>query len=516
MSEKLWWLKIGSLLTSASLRFAIDDRWLFATKLLERLRSTKFTSLAERGQAIFGRQIQSESQIQRYFDSKQFSKLSEFADSGDLKKLSRNERKLVNRATELEFLLGQHVPQSNAKSSEAKDPRVLFYLTNSLPHTHSGYAYRSQSTLRALAQFGIQVLGVTRLGYPITVGRIPRAAKEFVNGVPYFRLISWIYPASVLKRNTLAVDQLVELARDNDVNIIHTTTDYNNALLVAAAAEKLNVPWVYEIRGELEKTWLSRQEEQIRSNPNESEFYVRARRQEEACMHAADAVVALSEVSKSQLIERGIHPNKIVVIPNAVDDKFVGREFSRDDLREELGLPQGKIVGSVTSVVEYEGLDDLVRAAACGYEETVLIVGDGVYLPVLKDLARKLGVADRVIFARRQDNETIWKWYAAMDIFVVPRKDTLVCRTVTPIKPVMAQALGIPVIASDLPALREITGELANYVKPGDEIALARALNSTQIDECSRGELFKWAGEHTWNSNAMKNAEMYNRLLKTT
>src|SRR5699024_6414371 len=108
--------------------------------------------------------------------------------------------------------------------------------------------------------------------------------------------------------------------------------------------------------------------------------------------------------------------------------------------------PQGKIVGSVTSVVEYEGLDDLVRAAACGYEETVLIVGDGVYLPVLKDLARKLGVADRVIFAGRQDNETIWKWYAAMDIFVVPRKDTLVCRTVTPIKPVMAQALGIPVI----------------------------------------------------------------------
>ena len=60
MSEKLWWLKIGSLLTSASLRFAIDDRWLFATKLLERLRSTKFTSLAERGQAIFGRQIGSE------------------------------------------------------------------------------------------------------------------------------------------------------------------------------------------------------------------------------------------------------------------------------------------------------------------------------------------------------------------------------------------------------------------------------------------------------------------------
>lgn len=48
----------------------------------------------------------------------------------------------------------------------------------------------------------------------------------------------------------------------------------------------------------------------------------------------------------------------------------------------------------MTSVVEYEGLDDLIRAAANGYEGVILIVGDGVFLPDLKSLACSLGVQD--------------------------------------------------------------------------------------------------------------------------
>lgn len=515
MNDKLWWLRTGSLLVSATTRFAFEDHRLFASKLLERLRSTKFGPLAESIQRKTRVLSKPSSPIQRMFDEKQFSKISVIRDPDLLKNLSRREQKLIKRASELEQLLGQKIPNSNVIGIAANAPRVLFYLTNSLPHTHSGYAYRSQSTLSALSQYGIQVCAVTRLGYPVTVGQIPKAPKELVDGISYFRLLPWTYSGSVLKRSSAAVDQIVELALAQKSNILHTTTDYNNALIVAEAAKRLRVPWVYEVRGELERTWLSRQEESIRSNPEESEFYLRARHQEEASMHAANAVVALSEVSKLQLVDRGIDPNKIVVIPNAVEEQFIGKKFSKAALREELRLPKGKIVGSVTSVVEYEGLDDLIRAAANGYEGVILIVGDGVFLPDLKSLACSLGVQDRVIFAGRQPNKDIWKWYAVIDIFVVPRKDTLVCRTVTPIKPVMAQALGIPVVTSDLPALREITGELATYVEAGDENGLARALNSIDPEECSPDELYSWASEHTWNSNAYKNAEMYNQLLES-
>src|SRR5699024_4787124 len=65
----------------------------------------------------------------------------------------------------------------------------------------------------------------------------------------------------------------------------------------------------------------------------------------------------------------------------------------------------------------------------------------------------------------KQPATTIWKWYAALDIFVIPRKNQDVCRTVTPIKTLMAQANGVPVVASDLPALREVTGNKAIYFR---------------------------------------------------
>ena len=171
---------------------------------------------------------------------------------------------------------------------------------------------------------------------------------------------------------------------------------------------------------------------------------------------------ALSEISKKQLVERGVLAEKIHVIPNAVDEEFIGREFERSAIRRELGLPDIPLVGSVTAVVDYEGLDTLIESLQhLPIKAKVLIVGEGTARPELEALASSLGMRDRVIFTGRKPQDEIWKWYAALDLFAVPRKDTQVCRTVTPIKPLMAQSLGVPVVASDLPALREVTGGFA-------------------------------------------------------
>lgn len=502
------------LLFSASLRFALDDRGLFASKILERLRSTPLGSFAESVQRRMPGLSTSSSSVQRDFERKNFSKLAALAGSELLDDYSRNDTKLIKRAVELDTLLDHEVVGSSPKPTDQEMPRVLFYLTNSLPHTFSGYAYRSQSILKSLQRQGILVRAVTRLGYPITVGRFPGGPEEVIDGVMHSRLIPAKYSSSLLRRFSESVDHIERLAIEHNANILHTTTDYNNALIVAEAAKRLSIPWVYEIRGELEKTWLSKQESDVRSRPEASEFYTRARSLETECMKAANAVIALSQVSKAQLIKRGVAPAKIQVVPNAVDEAFVGMDYSKEQIRRELNLPPGKIVGSVTSVVEYEGLDDLVRALTKGLDATVLIVGDGVFLPRLRQLAMELGVSNQVIFAGRQDNAEIWRWYASMDIFVIPRKDTLVCRTVTPIKPVMAQALGVPVVASDLPALREITGGYATYVAPENSEELAHALNSIEPIKGNLPEIVDWAKSHTWKSNAIRISEMYNRLLK--
>src|SRR5699024_6404752 len=88
------------------------------------------------------------------------------------------------------------------------------------------------------------------------------------------------------------------------------------------------------------------------------------------------------------------------------------------------------------------------------------------------------------------------------------------CRTVTPIKTLMAQANGVPVVASDLPALREVTGNCAVYFQSEDPQNLAHAIRDVISDksgvanrQSERGK--KWVSSRTWDSNAEKLIHMY-------
>jgi glycosyltransferase involved in cell wall biosynthesis len=100
-------------------------------------------------------------------------------------------------------------------------------------------------------------------------------------------------------------------------------------------------------------------------------------------------------------------------------------------------------------------------------------------------------------------------WYhQALDVFVVPRKDLDVTRSVTPLKPVEAMACAKPVVASRLPALAEIvehevTGLLTT---PGNREELAGALRRL-LDDSRLAAEFGQRGrtrvlkERTWSAN---------------
>lgn len=506
------------LLCSAMLKMALDDPVVFIQKVFQRLKQSPFRAGIKYLPSIPHRKTT----VQRMFDEGQLRTLQEILASGtesiSFEEQSRADKHRIARASERLQLLEKEVTRADGRSvvrTQEKDdaPCVLFYLTNSLPHTMSGYTYRSHNTLLALKQSGIRVAAMTRLAYPLVVGKWPKKECEVVEGIPYFRSLPRSYPGSLIERLEIEIKLLVEQAREFGADILHTTTDYNNALVVAEAAKQLGIPWIYEVRGELENTWLSKQPVERQEALVKSDFYQLARRQETACMKAANAVVALSEVSKLQLLDRGVSEEKITVVPNAVHEETVDVEYDRSALREELGLEDGVTVGTVTSVVGYEGLDVLLRAVAFVPLVRVLIVGDGNARTDLEILTKELGLSDRVLFVGRQPNESIWKWYGVLDAFVVPRKNTPVCRNVTPIKALQAQALGVPVIASDLPALREITGQHAQYFQPENPEELAdclRGLGGYDAEQIEAGKA--WAGKHTWRHNAGRYSDMYYAL----
>lgn len=402
-------------------------------------------------------------------------------------------------------------------------PKTVFHvLTNSLPHTGSGYAQRTHSMLLAQAAAGWRVEAVSRLGYPVQVGRILANGRDVVDGIHYHRLVPGSLRAGMKGRLQQQAELTLELALKVRPSILHTTTPFTNALVTAAVADAIGVPWVYEVRGQLADTWASRRGNEAMN----SERYRLFRDREADAMNRADLVVTLGEQMRQGILQQGIDSRKIIICPNGVGGAFLEEPRNPSAARAELGLPaDGQWIGTVSSLVHYEGLDTLLESTALLTPRhpglRLLLVGDGVATAELRKRAADLGLGDRVVFTGRVPRARAHLYHQALDIFVVPRKDQQVTRNVTPLKPVEALASGRPVVASRLPALAEIvedgrTGLLAEAENPADLAAkLERLLLSTELrmrmGSAGRNEALS---RRTWTANAAVLAAAYDQLTE--
>lgn len=400
---------------------------------------------------------------------------------------------------------------------------VLHVLTNSVPHTQSGYALRSQAVLAAQQHAGLAVRAVTRVGYPVSVGRVGAHARDVVEGVRYDRLLPWRLEPLPHTRLQQMADETFRVVHGLRPQVLHTTTNFANALVAEAVARRLMVPWVYEVRGVLEETWVASRPADRREEAAASERFALLRAKETELMRAADRVVVLSEVSRQALVSRGVSAERIVVVPNGIDAALLDRDVASDEARARIGLPaDGFWVGTVSSLVDYEGFDVLLHAVRqmrdAGLDARAVIAGDGVTRPGLAALAEELELSDAVVLPGRVAPDQAWLWHRALDVFAVPRRDLPVCRSVTPLKPIEAMAAGRPVVASDLPALAEIVAAPgAGVVVPAEDArALAAALAELEGDPGLRGRYGvagrRFAATRTWQANGEVYRRMYEEL----
>lgn len=414
---------------------------------------------------------------------------------------------------------------TRAAAGPTQHPAALHVLTNSLPHTRSGYAYRSHAILTTLQGAGHRVAAVTRPSYPVTIGRVSSGPVETVDGVDYLRQI----PLRPLPTPTARLgDQaswIAARAQERGAQILHTTTHYVNGLTTGAAAGSIGLPWVYEVRGVLEETWAAAgATPEDRQARRASQRFALMRAKEIEVATAADAVITLGETMREHLIAGGVPSESITLIPNSVSESVVDADTSRTPakVRSQLGLPGAGIwVGTAASIVGYEGLDDLIDAVilarAEGTDLRLLIAGDGVALPELRERAAPLG--ENAVFTGRVSQAQAIDYQLALDAIVVPRKDEPVCRLVTPIKPIEAMGLARPVVVSDLPALRELVPETAGLsVRPEDPRALAELLTDLADDDSARENYGQNGRAHVlatrrWKEIGRRYGQVYSQLM---
>lgn len=366
-------------------------------------------------------------------------------------------------ASELQLYSGTWAPNvrnsAGAKIGIDCPVDVAYMLNNSLPYTQSGYTIRSHEVLKGVQNAGLSVAALTRTGYPTLVGKWCPGPVQTVDGVDYARHL----PARLERTPSARLDQqltyLLEFLRATDTKILHTTTHFVNGLVARKAAETLGIPWVYEVRGMLEDTWASAHPEGF-GTAIQSEKYIRFRQMETEVAKSADRVVTLGATMAESLVARGVPSERIRVVPNGVGENVLNAQTSRPphEVRETLGIPQqGFWVGAAASIVDYEGFDTLIEAIslvrAKGEDVRLLLAGNGVALPALKEMARLRDVP--AVFPGRVSQALAHEFVQALDLYCIPRRDDPVCRLVTPLKPVEAAGLGRPVLMSDLPGLVE-------------------------------------------------------------
>ncbi|MFK5690570.1 glycosyltransferase family 4 protein [Ornithinimicrobium sp. LYQ92] len=419
-------------------------------------------------------------------------------------------------------------PFDRASAGPAYEPeatRALYCLHNSLPHHSAGYATRTHGLLRGIRAAGWDVHGVTRLGYPYdmpgheSLGEID--SRVTVDDVPYHRLST---RPGIEKKNPIQPyvarysEALMTLARRERPFVLHAASNHWNGLSVVQAGRRLGIPTVYEVRGLWEVTRGSRDPEWMGGGM----FRYMARMEADAAA-GATRVIAITGALRDELIARGVDSEKIIVVPNGVDTSRFGPRPRNEELAQRLGVSGKTVVGYVGSILDYEGLDLLIDAAATLKQErsdiAFLFVGDGAELAQFRERVEHLGLQDTVMFTGRVPHHEVEDYYSLIDICPFPRLPLPVCEMVSPLKPFEAMAMGKAVISSDVAALAEIVTPGMNGLlhEKGSAESLTHGLRRLVDDRELRDRLgaqaLDWVRrERDWDSLATQVSHVYSSL----
>ncbi len=354
--------------------------------------------------------------------------------------------------------------------------RVLHVLDHSIP-LHSGYTFRTASILREQRALGWETFHVT--GAKHQGGN--DLLEETADGLHFYRTPrSTGALAKMPVLNQLEVirgleKRLTEIIPKIKPDVLHAHSPCLNAIAALRAGRKFGIPVVYEVRA----FWEDAAVDHGTSTENGLRYKL-TRGLETYALKRADAVTTICEGLRGDIVARGIPASKVTVIPNAVDiDKFAVGGQADMDLKRKLGLEHNRLIGFIGSFYAYEGLDVLLRAVPALSQRhpdlRVLLVGGGPQDANLRQQAKDLGIADKVVFTGRVPHDQVQKYYDLLDVLVYPRMSMRLTDLVTPLKPLEAMAQGRILAASSVGGHRELIadGKTGVLFAPDDPDSLA-------------------------------------------
>lgn len=222
----------------------------------------------------------------------------------------------------------------------------------------------------------------------------------------------------------------------------------------------------------------------------------------------AHRVVVISQALREVYVTAGVPREHIIVAPDAVDENLFDVVPGKDEAREMLGLSLvQRIVVYTGHLYMHKGANTLAEAAARIPEAQFVFVGG-----VAQDVAHF-----RVQWAHQENirivghvaPERVPLYLRAANVLVIPNsgKSEDTARFASPMKLFEYMASGTPIVASDVPAIREILSKDETcFFAPDEPASLADSIRAVlshgeeSRDMAQRAQ--KKAEEYTWDKRA--------------
>jgi glycosyltransferase involved in cell wall biosynthesis len=233
-----------------------------------------------------------------------------------------------------------------------------------------------------------------------------------------------------------------------------------------------------------------------------------------------DGIVTISAALRDRLVDESpTLGERIWVEHDGVDTSTIRPDLlDRQDARRRLSLQLdgAPLVVYTGRAIAGKGVDVLLEAAREVPQARFLVVGR------LYEQEYRRGAPTNVSFTGFVPPATIPPYLAAADLLVMPTTDDLPYASYTsPLKLFEYLASGRPVVASDLPVLREVLSHESNALlyPPRDHAALAAAIRRLLSSRRLRTELAHQAWSdvqpHSWNARAGRLLQRFESLDST-
>lgn len=236
----------------------------------------------------------------------------------------------------------------------------------------------------------------------------------------------------------------------------------------------------------------------------------------------ARAILVLTSLIKEILRQQGVNQDKIMVAPDGVDLERFDITVSKEEARRMKNLPvEKKIVlysGSFY-LYDWKGVDVFLEAAKFFGEDIlfVLVGGGAKEIALMRQKHNLLNI----LLVGRQPHKEIVFFLKAADVLILPNKsdDPVSEKYTSPLKLFEYMAARRPIVASDLPSIREVLNESsAVLVAPDRPEEIVRGIEIILADpgfgdKIAKQALVDVSQKYTWDQRAKNIINFIRRLL---